>query len=355
MINTDALIFDIDGTLWDTTKLCATAWNKAIEGAGFKEAATITADRLKGLFGLTMDVIADAVLPEMSADKRKALLSDCIFLEQKILSDNTEDLSYEGISDVIKELSSYLPVCIASNSQAGYPELVIKKLGLSGYIFDHICFGDTGFEKDANIRLLCEKWGFKSAVYIGDIQKDMDAAVKAGAAFIHAAYGFGTAKDPDAVIKSPRDILSVISFDKKSETDIRDELIKKALDMRVFSYAPYSDYQVGAALLTAGGRIYTGCNVENASYGAANCAERTAVFKAVSEGMLRFKAIAIAGGSGSKMGMAYPCGICRQVLREFSDPSELKIYVASSLSEYMEYTLEELLPESFGPDFKSSL
>ena len=133
---------------------------------------------------------------------------------------------------------------------------------------------------------------------------------------------------------------------------IRKDLISKAYEARKNSYAPYSDYQVGAALLCDDGSVYTGCNVENASYGATNCAERTAVFKAVSEGKRRFMAIAIAGGSGDNMGMAYPCGVCRQVLREFSEPSAMIIVVAGKDFEYREFTLEELLPESFGPDFK---
>ena len=136
------------------------------------------------------------------------------------------------------------------------------------------------------------------------------------------------------------------------DEEIRNNLISKAYEARKNSYAPYSDYQVGAALLCEDGSIYTGCNVENASYGATNCAERTAVFKAVSEGKRRFRAIAIAGGSGDNMGMAYPCGVCRQVLREFSEPSEMIIVVAGKDFGYREFSLEELLPESFGPDFK---
>ncbi len=136
------------------------------------------------------------------------------------------------------------------------------------------------------------------------------------------------------------------------DEEIRNDLISKAYEARKNSYAPYSDYQVGAALLCEDGNIYTGCNVENASYGATNCAERTAVFKAVSEGKRRFKAIAIAGGLGDNMGMAYPCGVCRQVLREFSEPSEMIIVVAGKDFGYREFSLEELLPESFGPDFK---
>lgn len=135
------------------------------------------------------------------------------------------------------------------------------------------------------------------------------------------------------------------------------ELIQAAMEARERAYAPYSGYLVGAALLTDEGEIYQGCNVENASYGAANCAERTAFFKAVSQGKRDFRAIAIVGGSRETgqeepfPDMAYPCGICRQVMREFCGP-DFRVLVCRSTEDFEEYTLEELLPESFGPVWK---
>ena len=136
------------------------------------------------------------------------------------------------------------------------------------------------------------------------------------------------------------------------DIEIRNKLINAALEARKNSYAPYSGYFVGAALLCNDGTIVTGCNVENASYGATNCAERTAVFKAVSEGKQRFAAIAIAGGKDREQATdyAYPCGVCRQVLREFSVPEEMTVIVCKSESEYDETTLAKLLPNSFGPE-----
>ena len=132
------------------------------------------------------------------------------------------------------------------------------------------------------------------------------------------------------------------------------KLITAALLARKNSYAPYSDYNVGAALLCDDDTIVLGANIENASYGATICAERCAVFKAVSENRRRFRCIAIAGGKSHELDVmsdyAYPCGMCRQVLREFCNPAEFKVIVARSISDYKEYTLEELLPESFGPD-----
>lgn len=132
------------------------------------------------------------------------------------------------------------------------------------------------------------------------------------------------------------------------------ELIQAAMEARERAYAPYSGYLVGAALLADDGEIYQGCNIENASYGATNCAERTAFFNAVSQGKRDFQAIAIVGGSREVQqgenfpDMAYPCGICRQVMREFCGP-DFRILVGRSTEDFEEYTLDELLPESFGP------
>lgn len=127
------------------------------------------------------------------------------------------------------------------------------------------------------------------------------------------------------------------------------DLVKAALDARAMAYVPYSHYAVGAALLTEEGEIYRGGNIENASYGATNCAERTAIFKAVSEGRRRFAAIAIAGGMEGcePVDYAWPCGICRQVMREFAG-KDFRVLVARSDSDYKEYLLEELLPCGFG-------
>ena len=130
--------------------------------------------------------------------------------------------------------------------------------------------------------------------------------------------------------------------------DLR-KLILQAMGARTKAYAPYSKYQVGAALLSAHGRVYPGCNLENASYGATVCAERVAFFRAVQEGEREFRAIAIVGGKmDQKMdSYAYPCGICRQVMKEFCGDDFL-IIVAKSLEDYKVVTLGELLPHGFG-------
>lgn len=126
-----------------------------------------------------------------------------------------------------------------------------------------------------------------------------------------------------------------------------EKLIKKAIKILNFSYAPYSNFHVGAALLTSEGEIYTGCNIENAAYGPSNCAERTAIFKAVSEGKKEFEAIAVVGVKNGKIeNFCPPCGVCRQVLAEFCK-KDFEIVLAKSTNEYKIMTLEQLLPESF--------
>lgn len=131
-----------------------------------------------------------------------------------------------------------------------------------------------------------------------------------------------------------------------------EELIKSAMEARKKAYAPYSHFQVGAAVLTNELRIYTGCNIENAAYSTGICAERTAIAKAVSEGWRKLRAIAIAGGPEGKTisQYAFPCGMCRQVMAEFSDAENFFIIVAKNTQDYKVYLQNQLLPESFLPE-----
>ena len=131
------------------------------------------------------------------------------------------------------------------------------------------------------------------------------------------------------------------------------QLMKIAKEARENAYMPYSHFAVGAALLCEDGSIYSGCNIENAAYSPGNCAERTAVFKAVSEGKQKFKAIAVVGAKEGELPSAdaicSPCGVCRQVLREFCDVKTFTVCMTDGKTLYA-YTLEELLPLSFGPE-----
>lgn len=127
-------------------------------------------------------------------------------------------------------------------------------------------------------------------------------------------------------------------------------LITTAIAQLKFSYTPYSDFKVGAALLTGDDVVYTGCNIENAAFTPGNCAERTAFFKAVSEGITDFAAICIVGGKGGVLtDYAAPCGVCRQVMMEFCNPDEFQIILAVDTEHYDIFTLNELFPRGFGP------
>ena len=138
---------------------------------------------------------------------------------------------------------------------------------------------------------------------------------------------------------------------EKLSDDMIARLVSSALAARGKAYAPYSRFAVGAAVLAASGEIYCGANVENASYPAGICAERNAIFHAAAMGERRLSAIALCGGKeGEKLGACFPCGICRQVMREFCDPGQFLVVVATSPTNWTVHTLARLLPDSFGPE-----
>ena len=135
------------------------------------------------------------------------------------------------------------------------------------------------------------------------------------------------------------------------DKELVERMIEMAQEQLKYSYAPYSGFKVGAALLTDEGRFYTGCNIENAAYTPTICAERNAFFKAVSEGYRKFRAICIVGGKdGVVTRYTAPCGVCRQVMMEFCDPDTFRIILTSGNGEYKIHTLKELLPLGFGPE-----
>ena len=135
-----------------------------------------------------------------------------------------------------------------------------------------------------------------------------------------------------------------------ADKELIEKLIDTAIGQMSMAYTPYSHFDVGAALLTKDRKIYTGCNIENAGYTPSNCAERTAFFKVVSEGVREFEAICVAGGmNGEPAEYTAPCGVCRQVMMEFCDPKTFQIILVKNREEYKIMTLEELLPMGFGP------
>ena len=190
----DGLILDVDGTIWNTTGIVAEAWNKTID-TFFPQVPHVNAEILKGQFGKTMDVIADNLFGVLSAEDKKILMEKCCIYEQKALLENTKNITYEGVIETLKKLSSIIPIFIVSNCQSGYIELVIEKNKITPIIKDFECFGNTGKSKAENIKLIASRNGLKAPVYVGDTQGDYEACKEAEVPFIWAAYGFGKPED----------------------------------------------------------------------------------------------------------------------------------------------------------------
>ena len=187
----ESLIFDIDGTLWDSRALVAEGYNIQLKSEGL-EHLCVTAGDLKPLFGKVMTEIADALLSSIPVSDRYDLMERCMATENRYLEENECRIGYPGVKETIAKLSEKYRLFIVSNSQCGYPELCMEKLGLTPYIQGHLCFGDTGTSKGKTIRTLMEKYRIDTCAYIGDTQGDYEATVEAGVPFIWCTYGFGT-------------------------------------------------------------------------------------------------------------------------------------------------------------------
>lgn len=195
------LIFDVDGTLWDSTPIVAEGWNRAIAEVGGCH-AVITPRVLQREFGQPMDVIAEHLFGEVTdPEKRKALMEKCCLYEQQLLEENGRDLSYPGMRTCMEELAETYRLYIVSNCQCGYIELVMEKNQIGHLIRDFECFGNTGTSKGETIRILMERnhIAVSDAVYIGDTQGDYEAASMAGIPFIFAEYGFGKVEKTENV------------------------------------------------------------------------------------------------------------------------------------------------------------
>ena len=196
----DSIIFDVDGTIWDSTQSVADSWNKAIREHSDLD-LTLDPVSLSRVFGKTMTEIADALFPALDTEARMKLLDACYAEENRYLEDHP-GLLYDGVAGTIRNFSLRYPLYIVSNCQCGYIEVMLKTSGLAPYIKDHLCFGETLRPKGETIRMLMEKNGLKSPVYVGDTQGDADACKTAGIPFIFAEYGFGDV--PDAATRIQR-------------------------------------------------------------------------------------------------------------------------------------------------------
>lgn len=196
----DSIIFDVDGTIWDSTESVAASWNKAIRESSDLD-LTLEPVSLSRVFGKTMTEIADALFPALETDKRMKLLDICFDEENRYLEDHPGIL-YPGVTETIKSLALKYPLYIVSNCQCGYIEVMLRTTGLEPYIKDHLCFGETQVSKGETILMLMEKNGLRSPVYVGDTQGDADSCKTAGIPFIFAEYGFGNVPDAGTRIRT---------------------------------------------------------------------------------------------------------------------------------------------------------
>ena len=205
----ESLIFDIDGTLWDSRALVADGYNLQLCDEGL-EHFCVNAEQLKALFGKTMSEIADIMLADIEVPERYSLMERCMEREDKYLRENaSESIAYDGVKETLTELSKRYRLFIVSNSQKGYPEITMRKIGIEDLFTGHLCFGDTQTEKGETIKTLMKKYNIKDAVYIGDTQGDYEATVAAGIPFVWASYGFGTPADYAIKIDSFKEMMEV--------------------------------------------------------------------------------------------------------------------------------------------------
>ncbi len=202
------IIFDMDGTLWDSADIVAKAWSEAIKELNIPD-KVITPDDVRSIMGLTMNQIADILFPDFEQASQRRILDYCCEVENDYI------IKFGGILypelettwSILKEKGYHL--YIVSNCQKGYIEAFLKHYGFNGYFEDIECFGNNGLKKGDNIRNVIKRNNLDYAVYVGDIQGDYDAAMYANARFIHAAYGFGTINTEVEKIDSFSDLQSL--------------------------------------------------------------------------------------------------------------------------------------------------
>ena len=195
------IIFDVDGTLWDSAKPVAESWTLMLERRYPELARIITPDDIYRNMGKTMDAIGADLFPGLAPDKRDEVMDACMRYENEYLADHP-GVTYPNMKETLAALSREYGLYIVSNCQEGYIEALMAACGIASYISDTECFGATGRPKGDNIRLVMERNGLEKCLYVGDTAMDQEAAGKAGIPFVFASYGFGQASGADAVIGS---------------------------------------------------------------------------------------------------------------------------------------------------------
>ena len=199
------LIFDIDGTIWDTRAISVRGYNAAMDEFGRPD-LYVTAEYLATLFGRTGPEIADIVFADFPREKRMDLFNRVLELEDLELQSDPCQEDFPGVRETLRALKQHYRLFVVSNCDCGYPELMMEKLGLQDVFEGHMCHGDTGLPKGDTIIALMERHGIEDAVYIGDTQGDLEASRRAGIPFIFCAYGFGSPESWDGKIDDFRQL-----------------------------------------------------------------------------------------------------------------------------------------------------
>ncbi len=203
------VIFDVDGTLWDSTEKVLRSWHKACE-EHHVSGERITSERLKKEFGKTLEDIGQSLFPELPLDTAVSIAFRACELENVMLPEDPPAV-YDGVPELFRALTERgHSIYIVSNCLQGYIETLLGTSGLSPLVTDHLCAGDTGVGKSETMRILIEKNHVPAPVYVGDTMGDYNSTKALGLPFIFAAYGFGEVASPDAVIHSPLELLEVL-------------------------------------------------------------------------------------------------------------------------------------------------
>ena len=204
----ESIIFDVDGTLWDSRALLAEAYNEQLRSEGLP--AEVTAEILRPLFGKTMTALADGVFPNVPAPERYALMDRCILkMDEHLEKYASAAIGYPDLRRVTEELKKNHRLFIVSNGQKGYPQMAAKKLGLADLMDGYLSFGDTGKSKGQTLLQLMAQHNIQSAVYVGDTQGDLEACREAAIPFIWTTYGFGTPEEYWAKVDSFAQLLEL--------------------------------------------------------------------------------------------------------------------------------------------------
>ena len=203
----DGVIFDLDGTLWDACQAVADSWTHSLR-TRYGIERRISAQESRSIMGMTEQGVMENIFATYGA-RAKEICHQCIIDEGDYISRYGANV-YPGLEDMFKMLTAEAKLFIVSNCQCGYIEAFLICSGLGHYITSHQCEGSTGLTKGENIRLIIDSYSLKAPVYIGDTVMDETAAAAAGCPFIHAGYGFGTAKQPLGVIQSPAQLTSLL-------------------------------------------------------------------------------------------------------------------------------------------------